>query len=117
MLGSAIGAGTFLLSALALYVAFYHMLPQPIFQEPSVEVRTKIQNMTDIEHLRKIALLLDSNTRSNLKTFSGLLGSAVDLMILLSIVAGTMFLFNFARWMRLSREQNNQNVPWWLRWL
>lgn len=117
MLSSAVGAGLFLLSALALYVAFYHVFPQPFFQEPPIEVRTKIQGMTDIEHLRKMALLLDSNTRSSLSIFSDLLGSVVHLIIVLNIIAGVWFLVNLGNWMKLLREQNSEPVPWWLRWL
>ncbi|MEQ1589667.1 MAG: hypothetical protein ABL902_04860 [Gallionella sp.] len=117
MLVSAVGAGLFLLCALALYVAFYHVFPQPFFQEPPIDVRTKIQDIKDIEHLRNMALLLDSNTRSSLSIFSDLLMSAVRLIIVLNIIAGAMFLVNLGNWMKLKREQNSEPVPWWLRWL
>lgn len=117
MLDSAVCAGLFLLSALALYIAFYHMYPQPFFQEPPIEVRTKIQEITDIEHLRKMALLLDSNTRTNISTFSDLLMEGIHLIIVINIIAGAMFLFNLGNWIKLRRELNNEPVPWWLQWL
>lgn len=108
MLISIICAGLFLLSALVLYVAFYHVFPQPFFQEPSIEVQSNIQDIKDIEHLRKLALLLDTSVRSNLKTFNDLLLSAVQLIISLCIVAGVMFLVNFGSWKKLLREQNSE---------
>ena len=116
MLLSAIYAGLFLLISLALYIAFYHVFPQPFFQEPH-EVQTWIHEIKDIEHLRKMSLLLDSNARADLKIFSDLFASAVHFIIVLNIIAGVMFLVNLGQWMKLLREQNSKPMPWWLRWL
>ena len=117
MLGSAVGAVVFFLCALALYAAFYHVFPQPFIQEPPSEIRTEIQNIKDIEHLRKLALLLDTNAHSIQKIFNDLFILAVQTMIVLNFVAGVMFLVNLGYWKKLLREQNNAHVPWWLRWL
>ena len=117
ILNSAICAGVSLLGALAVYVAFFHMLPQPLLKEQSIEVRTKIQEINDIEHLRKVALLLEASRRSDIKSFNEVFKSAVVAMAWLFIMAGVMLLSNITYWLRFLREQRNEHVPWWLRWL
>ena len=117
ILTNIISAGTFFVFVLAVYVAFLHIYPQPFFAELPVEMRAKIQQINDIEHLRKVALQLDANDRSNMKTINKLFGLGVNSIIVLLVAPVILCLGNLGYWLRLLREQRGDPIPLWLRWL
>jgi hypothetical protein len=51
----------------------FHLLP--LLKEAPPELSEKIKDINDIEHLRKLALLLVSNERSTVRDFNGVLRS------------------------------------------
>ena len=115
-------AGLFFIIALVFYIAFFHVFSRPFVQDLPVDVRTKIQNTKvqtskDIEWLRSVALQLDENARGVNKQASSLIASAIDALIVFSILVAYLFLTNVGLWMKLQREQRNEIIPWWLRWL
>lgn len=114
---TSICAGLYLLIALTIYVAFYHVFPRPFMQELPIEVRTKIQDTKDIEHLREITLLLESRVRSDQRSLNDLFDEAIQLIIILNIMASVVFLTNLGYWLKFIRGQNGEYVPWWLRLL
>lgn len=110
---NAIVAGLFLLLALAVYVAFYHVFPTSQVNEQSLHIKDAIQNIKDIEQLKRIALSENLNVH---KSINSLISSA-DLIITISIFAGGIFLLNILFWVKFLRENNNRPVARWLRWL
>lgn len=112
----------FLLFSLIIYIAYFHVFPRPFFQDLPLDVRTKIQNAKientqDIEWLRRIALLQDDAQRQDNLNSNKMLASGIDLLISIGLWAAGLFILNVFLWLKLMREQRNESVPWWLRWV
>ena len=99
----------------AVYVAFFHVLP--LLKEAPPELSEKIKDINDIEHLRKLALLLVSNERSTVRDFNGVLRSFAMFTMWCLIGAGVLFLINLGYLITFLREQQGKHVPRWLHWL
>jgi hypothetical protein len=110
-------ASIFLLSSLAIYTAFFHVFPQPFFNDAPLEIRAKIENAQEIESLRRIALQQDDAQREGNKDSNKMLSTGVELLITLGLSAACFFVINILLWMRIMREQRKESIPWWLRWI
>jgi hypothetical protein len=108
---SIISASIFFLVAIAIYIAFYQVLPRPFFQERPIELRAKIESLKDIEQLREVALKVDTLSRSDLKLLNNLLAEAVELLIILCIAAGILFSISILFLKKLLREQKDECLP------
>ncbi len=105
------------LFGVAVYINFFHLLPQPLVKEASPELSAKIKDISDIEHLRKFALSQVSNERAIVKDFNSLLRYSVGFTIWCLIFAGVLFLINLGYLIRFLQEQRDEHIPRWLRWL
>ena len=99
----------------AVYVAFFHALP--LLKEAPPELSEKIKDINDIEHLRKLALLLVSKERSTVRDFNGVLRSFAMFTMWSLIGAGVLFLINLGYLITFLRELQGKHVPRWLHWL
>jgi hypothetical protein len=114
ILSSTIGACIFSAAAI-FYVAVYYVFPQPFFRQLPIEVRTEIQEITDVEVLRKLTLKLDAKARSDLKVANELYNETAILIFILSVTASVLFLINIAYWLRFLREEKGEPVTWWIK--
>ena len=114
---SAIGCAVCFLLALAVYVAVSYGLPQPLHGQHSPEVTERLSKIDDIDHLRKVALLLDSQIRETRREFNEVFEAAVDVLISAFLLGGIFCLLNLGFLLKLRREQEGKPLSWWMRGL
>jgi hypothetical protein len=110
-------ASIYLLGSLVLYTAFHYVFPQPFFNDPALEIRTKIESTQDIEWLRRIALQQDDAERVGNEHSNNMLNKAVELHIALGLSVVFISVMNIFFWLKIMRQLRSESIPWWLRWV
>jgi RsiW-degrading membrane proteinase PrsW (M82 family) len=112
-----IGSVLCLLLASVTYIVVFHIFPQPLIKEPPPEVTARIAEIHDIEHLRKMTLLLDSQNREQIRDFNRVFSSAVHLLIVVFVLGAVFCVATVMNLLKALRELRGETPPWWLRWL
>jgi len=103
------------LFALVVYIVCFHILGYPLAAPVPPDMIAKINAINDIDHLRKLALLLSSGVDEGTNDLNNVFNSAVQLLITFSLGAGIMFLSNLWLSIKYFRDQQGIAIPWWLR--
>jgi hypothetical protein len=112
----AIAAVVFLCLAIFAHVWWYRYYDhRPIFVDIPEETISSIQNNSDIENLRKMALLLVQQNSQYGKTFNELLDSAVDLIVTLCLASAAFIGLLMLYTLKFLRKMAGQE-PGWVRW-
>src|SRR5437868_14996380 len=85
----------FLIFATAISVAFYYFLPRPLFPNSQGDITAQIEKISDIEHLRKIALMQAKNDIAKNRTFNETFYEGVHTMVSLAVLGAIFSFINF----------------------
>jgi hypothetical protein len=113
----AITAVVFVSLAIFAHVWWYRYYDhRPIFVDIPEETISKIHDNSDIEHLRKMALLLVQQHSQLGKTFNELLDRVIDLIVILCLISAVFIGLLTLNTLKSLRKLTGQELGW-LRWL
>jgi hypothetical protein len=111
----AITAAVFLTLAVGTHVWWYHYVNPTYLGLPNDAIST-VQNISDIEHLRKTALWLLQQHSQLGKNFQELLDKAINLIVALCLISGVTIGLLTLYALKSLRKSTGQELGW-LRWL
>lgn len=82
----------FILAGVSLVAWFYLVAPSPLLSGLPGEVNTKVEAISDIEHLRNFALLMTKNYNDMLSDANHLIRVLVNVLFFVCLGAGSLLL-------------------------